>query len=817
MFMFYCRILLFTLISLSFQVHAQEVQRLNAAEIKLSLQKLNVVGNVLYIAAHPDDENTRLLAYMAKERKFRTGYLSITRGDGGQNLIGKEQAELLGLIRTQELLAARKIDGAEQFFTRANDFGFSKSSEESLNFWGKESTLADVVWTIRNFKPDVIITRFPEDARAGHGQHAASAILAREAFSAAANPNRFMEQLKYVNPWQAKRILWNKYNFSGNAMDTAPDDVKVNVGLFNSLLGKSYGEISAESRTKHKSQGFGTAAQRGEFIEYFSHVAGTPAKSNLFEGINTSWTKEAGSGKISALITQIEKGFDSNNPWKSVNGLLQIKSLIDQTNNPTKAAEINDLIIACTGLWFEITSKEPQYAMGDSIPVKVEAIYHAPADFPLKISISETLSGKNLRLLPNKLESINTKVKLPDVKLSNPYWLDEDHGMGAYVVKDQTSIGLPENKSAFSGNFVITIGDQTLPVRRPIAFKSTDPVKGEVYQPLVVAPPVTATFSENAYLFASNQPKKIAVQLQSFRDNSIGSLSLRLPAGWNSIPKHLDFNLKKKGNLQNLEFTITPGEKATDGNLEAIATINGKTFNKVIKEIRYDHIPAQTLFPKAEARLKKIDLKAAGRNIAYITGAGDLVMESLKEIGYQITILSPEQALNSPLQSFDAIITGIRFYNVNKQSKLIQPKLLEYVKNGGTLLVQYNINSGLQVENIGPSPFSLSRDRVTEEDAKVSILAPQHPVLNYPNKITPHDFEGWVQERGLYFASEIDKAYTPILSTSDKGEKNNTGGLLVADYGKGRFVYTSLSFFRQLPAGVPGAYRLFVNLISKER
>jgi hypothetical protein len=517
------------------------------------------------------------------------------------------------------------------------------------------------------------------------------------------------------------------------------------------------------------------------------------------------------------LITQIEKEFDSNNPSESVNGLLQLKSLIDKTNNPTKAAEITELIIACTGLWFEITSKEPQYVTGDSIPVKVEAIYHAPADFPFKISISEAHSNKNLGLQPNKLLTVNTKVKLVNDALSNPYWLEEDHGIGAYVVKDQTIIGLPENKNAFSGDFIIRIGDQTLQAKRPIVYKFTDPVKGEVYQPLVVAPPVTATLSEKAYLFASNQPKKIAIQLQSFRENTRGSLSLKLPAGWKAIPEHLDFNLQKKGDLQKVEFTITSGPKPTEGNVEAIATIGGIKFNKAIKEIRYDHIPAQTLFPKADARLEKINLKTAGKNLAYIAGAGDLIIESLKETGYQVTILSPDQVLNTNLQDFDAIITGIRFYNVNKKAKLIQPKLLDYVRNGGTLLVQYNINSGLEVGNIGPYPFSLSRDRVTEEDAKVSILTPQHPVLNYPNKITQQDFEGWVQERGLYFASEIDKAYTPILSMSDKGEKSNNGGLLVADYGKGRFVYTSLAFFRQLPAGVPGAYRLFVNLISKAR
>ena len=812
-----CRFLSLIFIFFSFTINAQQTHRLNAAEIKLGLQKLNAVGSVLYIAAHPDDENTRLLAYMAKERKFRTGYLSITRGDGGQNLIGKEQAELLGLIRTQELLAARKIDGAEQFFTRANDFGFSKTSEESLKFWGRESTLADVVWVIRSFKPDVIITRFPEDARAGHGQHAASAILAREAFSAAADPKRFTEQLEYVKPWQAKRLVWNKFNFNGTAIGTAADDLQVNVGLYNPLLGKSYGEIAAESRTNHKSQGFGTAPQRGEFTEYFGHVAGTPAKTDLFEGINTSWSREAAGDKISALIQRVEKEFNSNDPSKSVGALLKIKSLIAKANNAVKLSEIDELIIACTGLWFEITSKEAQYAPGDSIPVKVEAISHVTKDFPYQISIKESLSGKNLPLQPNRFTSTSAKIRLSNAKLSNPYWLEDEHSIGSYTINNQKDIGLPENKSAFSGEFTIKIGDQILYIKRPILYKFTDPVRGEVYQPLVVAPPVTATFTEKAFLFPSNEPKRIAVQVQSFRDDMKGTLNLQLPLGWKVLPEHIDFSLDKKGDQKTYEFTITPGDKATGGTLTAVATIGQANYSRAIKEIRYDHIPTQTLFPKAEARLEKIELKTAGKNLAYIAGAGDLVMESLKQVGYQVTLLSAEQVITTNLQDFDAIITGIRFYNVNQQAKLIQPKLFEYIKNGGTLLVQYNTNSGLQVDNIGPYPFGLSRDRVTEEDAAVTLLDPQHHALNYPNKITQKDFEGWVQERGLYFASTVDNAYKPILSMSDKDEKPNSGALLVADYGKGKFVYTSLAFFRQLPAGVPGAYRLFANLISHRR
>ena len=799
----------------SFYCQAQEINQPNAAEIKAGLQQLNVVGSVLYIAAHPDDENTRLLAYLAKERKVRTGYLSITRGDGGQNLIGTEQAELLGVIRTQELLAARKVDGAEQFFTRAIDFGFSKTSEESLKLWGKDQTLADVVWVIRNFRPDVIITRFPEDGRAGHGQHSASAILAREAFYAAADPKRFPEQLQYIKTWQAKRIVWNTYNFNNANNTTADDQLKINVGLYNPLLGKSYGEIAAQSRTNHKSQGFGTASQRGDITEYFSHVAGTESKSDLFEGIDLSWNRFEYGKEISNLIDKAVKEFDVSVPYNSVESLLKIKRLLDKSGNKHKIAEAESLILACAGIWFEMNTPEPQYAVGDSIPVKLQAIMRVPRNFKYMVTISESLSKlNNISLQPNKFTSLNSKIKFPNQNISQPYWLQLDHGIGSYVVNNRYDVGTPENTVPFSGIFSIKIGEETIIIVKPAVYKFTDQVRGEVYQPLVIAPPITATLSENAFIF-TNGSKKIEVQLQSFRDNVSGVLNLNVPPGWNVSPQSMNFNFSKKGSIEKRSFTLVPGEKVTKGDLQVEVEVENKIFDRSIKEIKYDHIPAQTLFPKAVARLEKLDLKTTGKKIAYIAGAGDLVEESLKQIGYDVTHLSLDQALNSNLSLFDAIITGIRLYNVNPQIKTVQSKLLEYVYNGGVLLSQYNVNNPLQIQNIGPFPFVLSRDRVTEEDAKVSFIAPNHRVLNYPNKITEKDFEGWVQERGLYFTAEADKAYTPILSFNDKDEKPSNGSLLVADYGKGKFVYTSLSFFRQLPAGVPGAYRLFVNLISK--
>ncbi len=780
-----------------------QMQQLNAGEIAVGLEKLSVKGSVLYIAAHPDDENTRLLAYLAKEAKVRAGYLSLTRGDGGQNLIGNEQAELLGLIRTQELLAARRVDGAEQFFTRANDFGFSKTSEESFKIWGKEQILADVVWVIRNFKPDVIITRFPEDSRAGHGHHSGSAILAKEAFYAAADPKRFPEQLKHVAVWQAKRIVWNTFNF-GSTNTTAADQLKINVGLFNPLLGKGYGEIAAISRTNHKSQGFGSTLQRGEAFEYFSHLAGEPAKTSLFDGVNTS----IGNAKVESLLAEIQQNYKANAPWQSLPNLLKLKRELKDNKL------IDELILACAGIWIETNTVENTYAIGDSIPIKIQAITRTNVNFPVSII---TPNKKTILLEANKLTSSDYKIASSANESTQPYWLRKNHPIGQFAIETQTFVGYPENPNPLALKLQVNINGELIEWNSLVVYKSTDPIKGEKYQPLVLAPRVTATLSEKAYIFSSNTPKTISVQLKNFSNQRSGFVTPQLPKGWKSNPEKIDFNLTRKGEEQTLNFSVTPGSEISSGNLILQVNTNGNIDDKGLKTILYDHIPNITIFPQAIARVEKIDLKIAGKRIAYIDGAGDLVADALKQIGYEVVHLTPAQISANDLSVYDAIVTGVRLYNISEEVKIIQPKLLTYVQNGGTLLIQYNVNNGLKTQNIGPYPFKLANKRVTEEDAKVTFLAPQHAALNYPNKITEKDFEGWVQERGLYFATDIDPKYTAILGMNDTGEAIADGSLIVSDYGKGKFVYTSLVFFRELPAGVPGAYRLFANLLAPKQ
>lgn len=788
--------------------------------IQQNLKKLDVLGSVLYVAAHPDDENTRLLAYLAQEKHYRTGYLSLTRGDGGQNLIGNEQSELLGLIRTQELLAARRVDGAEQFFTRANDFGFSKGPEETLKIWDKEKVLGDVVWVIRKFRPDVIICRFPTTGEGGHGHHTSSAILAQEAFTAAADPNRYPDQLKYVKPWQAKRLMWNTFNF-GNTNTTAADQFKIDVGVYNPILGKSYGEIAAESRSNHKTQGFGSAKQRGESYEFFKTILGDAPQNDLMDGVNITWKRVKDGDAISALISVISRNFISEAPEKSLPALVQLLMKVEKVPDTywreQKTKELNNLIAACAGLWFEAYATEPTYSMGDKIGVRAQVINRF--NYRVKINSIDandsSLALQSKEIPFNQLQTFETSAAASS--LTQPYWLAAPHPIGVYTLPDNTLAGNPENPDLPKVTFQFIIEGKPVNIDRRIVYKYVDPVRGEVYQPIEITPPVTANIEDKDYIFSTQQAQTVLVKLKSFTKAS-GTISLKPAAGWKISPEKIDFTDKDKNDEWSVAFTVSPTDtktKTTD--LEAVVNANGKPFSLSLHRIRYDHVPAITLFPPAQTKLVYLDLKNNGKKIGYIAGAGDQMPEALRQVGYEVHMLTENEVTNGDLSGYDAIITGVRAYNVNERLAYQQLKLMAYVKNGGNLVVQYNNNNGIAVKQIGPYPFTVVNRRVTDENAEVTILDPQNPVLNYPNKITNDDFSGWIQERGLYFVSNIDPQYKSILQMHDKGEEPLNGSLIVGDYGKGRFIYTSLAFFRELPAGVPGAYRLFINLLSKPK
>jgi LmbE family N-acetylglucosaminyl deacetylase len=802
-----------------------QVPTLSSSEIFQNIKKLNVLGSVLYIAAHPDDENTLMLSYLSKDQMVRTGYLSLTRGDGGQNLIGAEQGYNIGVIRTQELLGARRIDGAQQFFSRAYDFGFSKTRDETLHFWDAEKVQGDVVWMIRKFQPDVIITRFPPDPRAGHGHHQTSAYLAEQGFQLAADPNSYPDQLKFVKTWQAKRLVWNTYTpgfTNKQPTEEKKPFISIEIGGYNPVLGKSYTEIAAESRSQHKSQGFGSAPQRGERIDFFLHKEGQAAEKGLFDYVDISWKRVKGSEKIQVLVTQIIKNFKVDKPSASIPDLLKINAELNRLDSANiyvkaKKQEIRDLLIQCAGLWFETNPTDFSAVAGDVAPATISVVKRS--DYPVKLVSMKWIGEEkdtlmNLSLAQNEMNAIAIKSKLPEnLPVSQPYWLEKPIDKGVFQIDNQQDIGFPENRPATFTSYTFEIGGQNFTVNRPWIYKFTDPAEGEIYRPFEIRPAVTTTIVEPVYIFASAEPKTVTMVVEAQKANVNGTLKPEVPAGWKSVPESASFTLTNKYQQQYFTFIITPPLANQEVTLKAVATVDGKTFDKSIRTISYRHIPAQTLFPLSDTKLAKVDVKTTAKNIGYIAGAGDDVPTALRQMDCQVTMLNAA-GLSKDLGIYDAIVVGVRAYNTEEYLANYQAKLMDYVKNGGTMVVQYTI-PGQKVKDIGPFNIELGRERVTEEDAEMRFLVPESPLLNFPNKITQKDFDGWVQERGLYFAQDWDKKnYQALFSANDQTESAKEGSVLYAKYGKGHYIYTGLSFFRELPAGVTGAYRLFANMIS---
>lgn len=827
------------LILFAIVVQAQAPKSYTSSEILLQLKKLNVLGSVLYIAAHPDDENTRLLAYLANEKLYRTGYLSLTRGDGGQNLIGDEQGVDLGLIRTQELLAARRVDGAEQFFSTAFDFGFSKSPEEALRIWGHDKILSDVVWVIRKFKPDVIITRFPTTGEGGHGHHTASAILAGEAFDAAADPTKFPEQLQQgVSVWQAKRLLWNTFNF-GTTNTQKEDQFKIDCGVYNAILGKSYGEIAAQSRSQHKSQGFGVPAQRGEVIEYFKTIKGASPGSDLMEGVNTSWDRTLSGGELISrpvnednaerLIDSVIKNFSPEHPENSVPALVRLYQKVESTGNAywreQKLKDIQNIIEACSGLFIEATTNSQFIARGDSLKINLSAINRLGVNIG-KASAKVNDSTYNFGMLAkNKFLNLAAPVLMvPDAKLTQPYWLVNTMEKGRFNVTDQLQIGKAENEPPFA-EFNINIEGKDFIFRKPIRYKFTDPVKGELYQPLSIIPVAEVKYEKDIYLAKFSDSIRPTVKVIS-KSGKSSSFKIRNTTSVNDpavepVTKEKEINLSQKNVPVDVVFSEKNVLSKSVEQLHAIAydSHGNAASSGYDRIINYDHIPSIVYQKEAAAKAVFLDLKTEGRLVGYIPGAGDKIPEALVQMGYKVITLKEADLVPANLKQFDAIVTGVRAYNINEWLSNSYDGLMQYVKDGGVLLTQYNTNNsiGPVKAKISPYPFNISRNRITDEEAKVNFLIPDHPALNYPNKITEKDFEGWIQERSIYNAEQADSNYKKILSMKDPGEADQDGSLIIAKYGKGRFVYTGLVFFRELPAGVPGAYRLFANLIANKR
>lgn len=816
-------------------LNAQKPQKLSSGEIYEQVQKLNFLGSVLYVAAHPDDENTKLISYFSNEVKARTAYLSLTRGDGGQNLIGSELRELLGVLRTQELLAARRIDGGEQLFSRANDFGFSKEPNETFSIWDKNQVLSDVVLAIRKFQPDIIINRFDHRSPGTtHGHHTASAMLSMEAFDLSGNKNSFPEQLSSLKIWQPKRIFFNtSWWFYGSEEKFEQADkskmATINAGVYFGIKGKSNGEIAALSRSQHKCQGFGTVGTRGDEMEYLEFLKGDFAKdkNNLFEGINTTWSRVKGGETIGKILNDIEAHFNFKDPSVHIPKLIEAYQLVskleDEHWRTIKKQELENIILASAGLFFEGVSSEQSTNPDSDFTLKLEAVNQGGQDIEL-IDVTFLNNPENGKIQGKKLDKnkpFKTEKRLhtlASTPYTSPYWLNEKGTLGMYTVKDMAMIGRPDSEK-LKLKWSLKIAGQPLDIYREIVYKISDPEKGEIYQPFEVLPEATATVIDEVTIFSDSKTKPISVRVKSGKANLKGAVSLQVPQGWVVSPDKIDFDIAMKNDEKIVVFSVTPPSYENKGIIAPVITTDGQKYSQKLTTIQYDHIPKQSVLMPSEASVVRLNIKRSGQVIGYIEGAGDEIPQSLKQIGYDVRIIKPNEITETTLNGFDAIVMGIRAYNVISDLQFKQRYLLDYVKNGGTMVVQYNTSgrrglSGFNVPDFSPYELNLSSDRVTDENAKVSFLNATHSILNHPNKITEADFQGWVQERGLYFPDKWASEFTPILGMKDLGETEKQGSLLVANYGKGYYIYTGLSFFRELPAGVPGAFKLFTNLIS---
>ncbi len=805
-----------------------------AVETKQALDKLTVVGSALMIAAHPDDENTGVIATLARGKKVRTAYLSLNRGEGGQNLIGAEQGVDIGLIRTQELLAARKVDGGEQFFTRVIDFGFSKTAAETLDKWGRENVLRDVVWVIRKFRPDVIIRRFSGTPEDGHGHHQTSALIADEAFVAAADPKRFPEQLQYVEPWQAKRIVWNSFGSMRQLEQDPgkqPDRVGMDVGEYDPYLGYSYGEIAGWSRSQHKSQAMGAAERKGGQMNYFTHIKGDKPEKDLWDGVDTTWNRVPGGAPIGELLAKAAREFDGSNPVKVLPHLAAARKLLvgrKDHYSVLKLREVDEAMAMVSGVWVELQADKYLAVQGTTVKGKVAAIERGGAEVKLEAVEFSGVGGvenvrPGLKMERNKAVNVPLEWKVAvDAPLTQPYFLVEPRSEYLFTVKDQRMVGLPQGPAPVVARVKLTVDGTPIELEREMTHRYVDRGVGELTRPVVVVPPVSVRMQKDSLLFTGTESRKVEVILKANAADVKGSLKLSAPAGWRVEPAAAEFAIGAALEEKAVAFVVTPPKGESSGVLSAVATVNGRTIDQGTRMIEYPHIPPQTLAPKAVARVVRFEAKTLVKKVGYVMGAGDDVPDAIRQLGAEVTLLTEQDLTTGNLAQYDAIVTGVRAYNTRPDLRANAQRIFDdYVAKGGTFIVQYNVMEGgffggdpTLLNKVGPYPMTISRDRVTDELAKVSFPKPDHRLLQYPNRITEQDFAGWVQERGLYFANKWDEKYEPLFRANDPGEKPMEGGTLYTKYGQGHYVFTGYAWFRQLPAGVPGAYRIFANFLS---
>ncbi len=796
-------------------------QSLPSSELYHELLKLKETKRVLYVAAHPDDENTRLIAYMSNAVHAQVAYLSLTRGDGGQNLIGPQLGIGLGQIRTQELLKARETDGGRQFFTRAADFGYSKNPDETLKNWEKSEILADVTWVIRQFKPDILITRFNTIPGITHGHHTTSAILAGEAFNLAADPNAYPEQLEYVDTWQPKRIFWNSYNFRQRFQPDPDEQYQIfPVGDFNPLLGETYSQIASDSRTMHKSQGFGSTPSIGKAQDYIQFLDGEPFESSAFEGVENRWNTIPGGDQIEQEIESLIESYNFQAPSKNVDQLLKIRALIGTVNNPEKwlsekHGHIDRLILDHMGAEMELNARQELVSPGDKIAF----------DFVINNTLDKVISNISLDLLgvefkPDNTETSNNSavrntlnVEIPsDYALSQPYWLEKPIDEATYQVDDQLMIGKPFNDPNISGKVSFEIDGQSFEMGVPLMYKYNDRVDGEIQQPVTVIPSIDLEISSQNLFITPSKEANLSILVNFHGEMLDGELSFDgLNEGqFDVVSERVITDQNQKEYQITFDFESIESKKVK---AQYITSAAG-TFDLAMERIIYKHIPNLTYFKPAEVNLIKADWKLSPEKIGYIEGAGDDVPGVLESLGYDVVMLSTADLTQDNLSQYKAVVVGIRAYNTNQGLVENQDALMEYVKSGGTVVTQYNTSGGLLTREMGPYAFALSRTRVTVQGSPVEADW-SHPVFSFPNQLNQDDFDNWVQERGLYFVTDIDSNYDTPLTLNEPGEDPTKGSLIYTKYGEGTFIYSGISFFRQLPAGVPGATKLFVNMIEQ--
>ena len=801
--------------------HPSAADTTQSKEIFQRLRQFRMMATVLHVGAHPDDENTQLITALSRGRAVRTAYLSVTRGDGGQNLLGPEFGYKLGIARTQELLAARRVDGGRQFFTRALDFGFSKDYLEAFSVWNKDSILSDVVQVVRTFRPDVIITVFSTTPGGTHGHHTGSAVLALEAFKIAGDANAYPDQVQRLGVWQPKRIFQGGRGAGGSA--------KMDIGGVDPILGESFASIAQRSRAMHKTQGFGQQGAGGgrgggrggtaaPQLQTFILLAGDPATADIFEGIDTTWARVPGGARVEQLLGPLMDKFDATDPSKSVAGLLEIKKIVAGLGNDPlvveKRALLDRIILDCAGVTASTTIPSSEVVPGEAI--HFTSRFSETSSIPVRVvAITSSIGDRTGPVLDARNASADWMKTLPATEaLTQPYWLRRESTPGMFKVDDRTLIGLPENPPVVPITYTFEIGGQQLRLADEPVQVVDDPARGRTTRRLDVIPVASVNFLTDVGVFRPGATKEVSLDVIANRDNPAGTLSLLAPSGWSVVPATRTVAAAKAGQRSTYSFTMTAPKTSTTANVGAQVKIADRTWNTSMGAIDYPHIPRQLLQPVANYKAVSVDVATRGKVIAYIPGAGDDVPEALEQLGYTVKQVAAKDVNEATLKGVDAVVIGVRASNTSADLGAAMGALTTFAENGGTVIEQYNQNGGLKNTVLGPFPLTIGGDRVTNENATVTFLAPDHPVLNGPNKITQADFEGWVQERGIYFPNQWDQQYTPIFAMSDAGEPPLNGSLLVARVGKGYFAYTGLVFFRELPAGVPGAYRLFANLVS---